>query len=48
MDLRVMTFVTAAVTLERLAPQGERAARAIGVAVLMTGVSLIARAAGPG
>jgi len=31
MDLRVMAVVTAAITLERLAPAAERVARAIGV-----------------
>jgi predicted metal-binding membrane protein len=45
MDLRVMAIVTAAVTIERLA-SSERAARAIGVIVIATGVILIARAAG--
>jgi predicted metal-binding membrane protein len=48
MDLRVMALVTAALTVERFTPSGERAARAIGVAVMGTGVLLIARAAGVG
>ncbi len=50
MDLRAMSVVTAAVTLERLAPAGERVARAIGVVVVGVGVGLllIARAAGLG
>jgi predicted metal-binding membrane protein len=48
MDLRVMTVVTAAITAERLAPSGQRIARAIGAAVVGTGLLLIARAAGLG
>jgi len=48
MDLRWMFVVTAAITVERLAPSGERLARAIGAAVIVAGVVLIARAAGPG
>ena len=46
MDLRPMILVTAAITLERLAPDGERAARAVGVVAAGAGVVLIARAAG--
>ncbi len=46
MDLRVMAVVTAAITAERLAPAGERTARAIGAVVVGTGLFLIARAAG--
>jgi predicted metal-binding membrane protein len=46
MDLRVMAVVTTAITAERLAPAGERVARAIGVIVICAGVLLIARAAG--
>jgi predicted metal-binding membrane protein len=46
MDLRAMAVVTAAITLERLAPAGERVARAIGALVLVAGVFLIARGAG--
>ena len=46
MDLRAMAAVTAAITLERLAPAGERAAHAIGSVAVATGlVLLIARAA---
>jgi predicted metal-binding membrane protein len=45
MDLRVMTVVTAASTLERLAPAGERVARVIGTLVVGAGMLLIARAA---
>jgi predicted metal-binding membrane protein len=46
MDLRVMAVVTAAITLERLAPAGERVARAIGAVVVGAGMVLIAQAAG--
>lgn len=45
MDIRAMAVVTAAITLERLAPASERVARAIGVVVVGTGLLLIARAA---
>jgi predicted metal-binding membrane protein len=48
MDLRVMAVVAAAITLERLAPAGERVARAIGVIVVGAGLLLIARAASLG
>ena len=48
MDLRVMAVVTAAVTGERLAPRGDRVARAIGAVVIGAGLFLIARAAGLG
>jgi predicted metal-binding membrane protein len=48
MDLRVMAVVTAAITVERLAPAGERVARAIGAIVIGTGLFLIARATGLG
>jgi predicted metal-binding membrane protein len=43
MDLRVMTAVTAAVTAERLAPNGERVARVIGAAVVGIGLLMLAR-----
>ena len=46
MDLRVMAVVTTAITAERLAPAGERVARAIGVIVVGAGMLLLARAAG--
>jgi predicted metal-binding membrane protein len=46
MDLRAMAAVAAAITAERLAPAGERAARAIGAVVVGAGLFLIARAAG--
>jgi len=45
MDLRVMAAVTAAITLERLAPAGQRIARALGVVVVACGVIVIARTA---
>jgi predicted metal-binding membrane protein len=48
MDLRAMAVVMAAITVERLAPGGERVARAIGVVAIVAGVVLIARAAGGG
>jgi predicted metal-binding membrane protein len=46
MDLRVMAVVTTAITAERLAPAGERVARAIGVITMCAGVVLLAQAAG--
>ena len=46
MDLRWMVAVTAAITVERVAPHGAPLARAIGVAVILWGVVLIARASG--
>jgi predicted metal-binding membrane protein len=46
MDLRVMAVVTAAITLERLLPAGERVARVIGVVVIVAGLFLIAQAFG--
>ena len=45
MDLRVMAAVATATTVERLAPSGDRVARAIGVVVVGAGLLLIARAA---
>jgi predicted metal-binding membrane protein len=48
MDLRTMAVVTAATTVERLAPAGERVARVIGVVVVGAGLVLMARAAGFG
>jgi predicted metal-binding membrane protein len=48
MNLRAMAVVTAAITAERLAPSGERVARAIGAIVNGAGVFLIARAVGLG
>jgi predicted metal-binding membrane protein len=48
MDLRAMAVITAAITVERLAPAGELVARAIGTVVVGAGLFLIARAAGLG
>jgi len=48
MDPRVMVVVTAAITAERLAPAGERIARATGAVAVGAGLILIARAAGLG
>jgi predicted metal-binding membrane protein len=48
MDLRAMLLVAAAITVERLAPAGERIARLIGAVFVGTGVFLAARAAGAG
>lgn len=48
MDLRVMAVVTAAITVERIAPAGERAARAIGAVVVTAGMFFIGRALGLG
>jgi predicted metal-binding membrane protein len=48
MDLRAMAAVTAAMTIERLAPAGERFAQAIGAVVIGAGVFLMAEAAGLG
>lgn len=48
MDLRAMALVMAAITVERLAPAGERVARAIGAVAVGAGLLLIARAVGLG
>jgi predicted metal-binding membrane protein len=48
MDLRAMAVVTAAITVERLAPAGERVARALGAVGVGAGLLLIARAVGLG
>jgi predicted metal-binding membrane protein len=48
MDLHAMAVVAAAITVERLAPAGDRVARAIGAVIVAAGVFLIARAAGFG
>ncbi len=48
MDLRAMVVVAAAITVERLAPAGERVARAIGAVVVGAGLFLIIRAVGLG
>jgi predicted metal-binding membrane protein len=46
MDLRMMAAVTAAITIERLSPGGERVARATGAVTVAAGLLLIARATG--
>jgi predicted metal-binding membrane protein len=46
MDLRAMAAITAAITIERLAPGGERVAKAVGVVVVAAGLFLMARAMG--
>jgi len=48
MDLRAMVVVAAAITVERLAPDGERVARAAGAVIVAAGLLLIALAAWPG
>src|SRR6266851_2607450 len=48
MDLRAMAVVAAAITVERLAPAGERVARVTGAVAVGAGLFLIARAAGLG
>jgi predicted metal-binding membrane protein len=48
MDLRAMAVVAAAITVERLAPAGERIARAIGAIAVGAGLFLVARAVGLG
>ncbi|HUQ80447.1 MAG TPA: DUF2182 domain-containing protein [Gemmatimonadaceae bacterium] len=44
MDLRVMTAVAGAITAERLAPNGARAARVVGVVAVVLGLVVISRA----
>ena len=46
MDLRVMAVVTAAVTAERLAPNGERVAQVSGGVLVAAGMLLVMRAGG--
>jgi predicted metal-binding membrane protein len=46
MDLRAMAGVTAAITVERIAPAGERVARVTGVIIICAGLFLVARAVG--
>jgi predicted metal-binding membrane protein len=48
MEVRAMAVVGAAITIERCAPAGERAARVIGAAAVAAGLCLIGRAAGLG
>ena len=47
-DLRAMAAVAAVITVERLAPAGERVARALGAVVIGAGWFLIVRAVGLG
>jgi predicted metal-binding membrane protein len=44
MDLAAMAIVMAAITAERLAPAGERVARAIGILLVGAGINLLAQA----
>lgn len=48
MDLRAMAAVTAAITVERVAPAGEHVTRAIGAVAIGAGLFLIVRAVGLG
>jgi predicted metal-binding membrane protein len=48
MDLRAMAAVAAAIALERLAPAGERVARAVGAIAVVAGLVLLTRASGLG
>jgi predicted metal-binding membrane protein len=48
MDLRAMLVVAATITVERLAPAGERVARLTGAVIVGAGLLLIARGAGLG
>jgi predicted metal-binding membrane protein len=48
MDLRVMAAVTVAITLERLAPAGDRVAHLVGAGVVGAGALLVAQATGFG
>jgi predicted metal-binding membrane protein len=48
MDLRAMVVVAAAITVERVAPAGERVAQAIGALAVVVGLRLIARVGGLG
>ncbi len=48
MDLRAMAAVAAAITLERLAPAGERIAQATGAVIVAAGLFLVVQAAGLG
>jgi predicted metal-binding membrane protein len=48
MDLRAMAAVTAAISIERLAPAAKRAERVVGVVIVAAGGFLVARAVGLG
>ncbi len=43
-----MAAVTAVITVERLAPEGERVARALGTVVVVAGLVMLVRAMGLG
>ena len=45
MDLRAMAVVAAAITVERLAPAGDRVARVVGAVIVAAGLLLIVRGA---
>lgn len=45
MDLGVMALISAAITAERLAPDGQRVARTVGAAAMATGLLLTVRSA---
>lgn len=44
MDLRTMAIVTAAITIERLVPAGERMAQLMGALIIIAGIFLITQA----
>ena len=46
MDLSTMAIAAATITVERLAPRPERAARAAGVVIIVAGTLVIARSVG--
>jgi predicted metal-binding membrane protein len=48
MDLRVMAVIAIASTVERVAPEGLRAARTIGIVAIVAGLVLVVRAGGFG
>ncbi len=48
MNVGVMAAVALAITAERLAPAGERVARAMGIVIITAGLILVVRAAWPG
>jgi predicted metal-binding membrane protein len=48
MDLRAMAVMTAANTVERFAPQGERVVRVLGIVAVGAGLFMITRAIGHG
>jgi hypothetical protein len=44
MNLGTMVLVAAAITVERIVPNGKRVAQATGIAIIATGLFLAARA----